>query len=156
MTQLTPNFTLAELTVTSTGLDNTPSAEHLKNLQRLALRLQLIRDALGRPIRVTSAYRSPAVNRAVGGVANSAHALGHAADIVVAGMSAYDLAMFIRGMRERVQPRTGRLFYWDQLILETSRGVVHVSFDPRGRGQVLTQAGEAGSSIVNGLVRPSV
>ncbi|MDP1872543.1 D-Ala-D-Ala carboxypeptidase family metallohydrolase, partial [Phenylobacterium sp.] len=104
--------------------------------------LEKVRSLLGdRPITVTSAYRNPAVNAAVGGVKTSDHAQGHAADIVVAGLSPYETAKRIRD--------SGLKF--DQLILETSRGVVHISFAPRMRQQVMTQAGKAGSEIRQGL-----
>lgn len=144
---MTPHFTLAELTTTTTGLDNTPGKAHRANLQRLAERLELVRELVGRPVRVHSAYRSPAVNRAVGGVSNSAHALGYAADISVQGFTAYYLASLLRAARVALA--------FDQLILETSRGVVHISFDPRARDQVLTQPGGPGSTTLVGLVRPS-
>ncbi|MDP1873804.1 D-Ala-D-Ala carboxypeptidase family metallohydrolase, partial [Phenylobacterium sp.] len=104
--------------------------------------LEKVRSLLGdRPITVTSAYRNPAVNAAVGGVKTSDHAQGHAADIVVGTLSPYETAKRIRD--------SGIKF--DQLILETSRGVVHISFAPRMRRQVLTQAGKAGSEIQQGL-----
>lgn len=84
--QLTPHFSLAELTASSTaqrlGLDNTPSPEASVRLQQLAELLERVRAHLGAPIIVTSGYRAPAVNRAVGGVATSDHAQGRAADIV--------------------------------------------------------------------------
>lgn len=83
---LTPHFTLAELTASSTarrlGLDNTPSAEAVMRLQGLAAMLERVRAHLGAPIIVTSGYRNQAVNRAVGGVATSDHTQGRAADIV--------------------------------------------------------------------------
>lgn len=85
--KLTPHFTLGELTRSSTAerlrLDNTPTPEALRALQTTAEMLERIRTTLGRPIIVTSAYRSPAVNRAVGGATSSDHMAGQAADIVV-------------------------------------------------------------------------
>lgn len=84
--QLTPHFTLAELTASSTarreGLDNTPPPELMPRLVRTAEMLERVRSTLGVPVIVTSGYRSQAVNRAVGGVATSDHSQGHAADIV--------------------------------------------------------------------------
>ena len=84
--QLTPHFSLAELTASSTarrlGLDNTPPPELMPRLVLTAEMLERIRSTLGAPIVVTSGYRSQAVNRAVGGVTSSDHTQGHAADIV--------------------------------------------------------------------------
>lgn len=86
---LTQHFTLAELTVSSKarslGLDNTPPPELVPRLVRTAEMLERIRATLGVPVIVTSGYRSPAVNRAVGGVATSDHTQGHAADFVASG-----------------------------------------------------------------------
>ncbi|MDO9148329.1 MAG: D-Ala-D-Ala carboxypeptidase family metallohydrolase [Hydrogenophaga sp.] len=86
MTKLTPHFTLAELTHSSTAqrlrLDNTPTPEALASLLYTAEMLERIRATLGVPIVITSGYRGPVVNRAVGGVSSSDHMTGQAADIV--------------------------------------------------------------------------
>lgn len=75
--QLTPNFTLEEMTVTSTGLPNVANRTERAALLALAEHvLQPLRDALGKPVYITSAFRSAAVNRAVGGVAGSQHRKG--------------------------------------------------------------------------------
>lgn len=97
-TRLTANFTLAELTKTSTGLTNMPpsKSEIYSNLLRTAKMLQSLRDWLGKPIIVNSGYRSPAVNKAVGGASNSSHMYGLAADIVVDGMTPYELCLAIK------------------------------------------------------------
>ena len=86
---MTPHFTLAELTVTDhRTLDNTPDPIALANLQRLAEFLERVREVLGgKPVMVNSAYRSKAVNDAVGSSDRSQHRLGCAADIRVPGMS---------------------------------------------------------------------
>lgn len=87
--QLTPHFTLAELTASAKaqtlGLDNTPPPELMPRLVLTAEMLERIRSTLRVPITVTSGYRSRQVNQAVGGVTSSDHALGHAADIVAPG-----------------------------------------------------------------------
>lgn len=86
---LTPHFTLAELTASSKarslGLDNTPPPELVPRLVRTAEMLERIRATLGCPVIVTSGFRSQAVNRAVGGVSTSDHSQGHAADFVAPG-----------------------------------------------------------------------
>lgn len=84
--QLTPNFTLRELTRSATakrlGIDNTPSDTVIVNLLSLAQTvLQPLRDHVGGPITVNSGYRCTALNSAVGGVKNSQHISGEAADI---------------------------------------------------------------------------
>lgn len=84
--QLSPHFTLTELTASRKAvelkLDNTPAPELLPRLVLLAELLERIRRALGVPVIVTSGYRCPPLNRAVGGVTSSDHTQGHAADIV--------------------------------------------------------------------------
>ena len=86
---MTPHFTLAELTVTDhRSLDNTPDPAALANLQRLAEFLERVREVLGdRAVMVNSAFRSKAVNDAVGSSDKSQHRLGCAADIRVPGMT---------------------------------------------------------------------
>lgn len=79
--RITDNFTLEEMTRTNTGLENDPNSESLENLIKLSKLLQTIRDEYSKPIYVSSAYRSNAVNKKVGGVVNSDHLYGCAADI---------------------------------------------------------------------------
>lgn len=87
--KLSKNFSLEELTFSITannhGINNTPNAEAKACLQRLAVEiLQPIRDAWGQPIVISSGYRCPRLNAAVGGVKGSQHLLGQAADIKAA------------------------------------------------------------------------
>jgi len=86
---LTPNFTLEELTHTDhRTFDNTPNNEELANLRRLAEFLEQVKVVLGgKPIIVNSAFRSKAVNDAVGSSDKSQHRRGCAADIRVHGMT---------------------------------------------------------------------
>lgn len=79
---LSQNFTLEELTVTSTGLVNKPDSTEIFKLTELALHLlQPIRDRWG-ALQITSGFRSWAVNSAVGGVNTSQHCFGEAADFI--------------------------------------------------------------------------
>ena len=86
---MTPHFSLAELTRTDhRSLDNSPDAAALANLHRLAEFLERVREVLGgRAVVINSAYRSKAVNDAVGSKDTSQHRLGCAADIRVPGMT---------------------------------------------------------------------
>lgn len=125
--RLSANFELAELTVTSTGLSNTPNGHEIAELQALTRNvLQPLRDALGLPIFVSSGFRSARVNKAVGGASTSQHRLGQAADITVRGMTSREVCERIVAL--------GLPF--DQLIEEFGRWV-HVSHGPRHRRQVL-------------------
>ena len=86
---LTPHFSLEELTHTDhRTLDNTPNEAQLTNLKRLAEFLEAVKTVLGgKPIIVNSAFRSKAVNDAVGSKDTSQHRTGCAADIRVPGMT---------------------------------------------------------------------
>ena len=136
--ELTKNFTLEELTksgyATEHGIDNTPNAEQIENLQLLATNiLQPLRDELGLAVNIDSAFRCLAVNEAVGGVTDplhiSQHTKGQAADIIVPGMTPMEV---IKKIVEMKLP-------FDQLIFEYGEWT-HVSFDKdRKRGQILSK-----------------
>lgn len=74
-------FSLEELTRTSTGLDNTPNEQEIKNLEELIEVLDKLREAWGSGIRVNSGFRSEEVNNKVGGSKTSAHRIGFAGDL---------------------------------------------------------------------------
>lgn len=75
-------FSVEELCKTSTGISNIPNKQARENLECLVDNLlDPVRELYGEPIRVTSGYRSPEVNRKVGGVNNSQHTKGEAVDI---------------------------------------------------------------------------
>jgi len=83
--KLSKNFALSEITHSNTakrlGIDNEPTETHLQNMQHLVDNLlQPLRDAVG-PIRVSSGYRNPALNRAIGGSRSSQHCKGEALDL---------------------------------------------------------------------------
>ena len=86
---LTEHFTLEELTHTDhRELENTPNETELANIKRLAQFLEAVKTVLGgKPIMVNSAFRSKAVNDAVGSKDSSQHRVGCAADIRVPGMT---------------------------------------------------------------------
>ena len=86
---MTPHFTLAELTCTEhRKLDNTPNAAELANLKRLAEFLETVKTTLGgKAVMISSAYRSKAVNDAVGSRDTSQHRQGLACDFKVPGMA---------------------------------------------------------------------
>ena len=86
---LSEHFTLDELTHTDhRELDNTPNDAELANLKRLAAFLEKVKTILGgKPVMVNSAFRSKAVNDAVGSKDTSQHRLGCAADIRIPGMT---------------------------------------------------------------------
>ena len=90
--QLSEHFELAEFLISETaarrGIANEPTSEIIDNLRRLCqLVLEPLRVKLARPLVITSGYRSPALNRAVGGSPTSHHMQGRAADIIVPGMT---------------------------------------------------------------------
>jgi zinc D-Ala-D-Ala carboxypeptidase len=84
--QLSANFSLAQLTHSDTalkhGIANTVEPAHLINLRRLAAALEQVQRLLQHPLTINSAYRNREVNRLVGGVPASRHALGLAVDFV--------------------------------------------------------------------------
>lgn len=94
--KLSEHFTLQELTFSSTAvakkLDNTPSEAVLANLSKLSNGLlEVVRKAYGHPIKITSGYRSPKVNSAVGGSKTSQHLTGEAADMKAIGTTNKEL-----------------------------------------------------------------
>ena len=97
MTVLTKNFTLEELTITEhREFDNEPNESERANLVRLAVFLEQVKELLGgKPIMVNSAFRSKAVNDAVGSKDSSQHRVGCAADLRVPGMTPNEVVQAI-------------------------------------------------------------
>ena len=115
-TQITKNFSLEEMIASATAkakkIDNTPASEVKKNLEKLCKEvLQPIRDKYGRAITVTSGYRSPKLNAAVGGVKNSQHLLGQASDIKCTGTSKAYLFNLIKDMIQKKEIKVGQLIW---------------------------------------------
>ncbi len=128
-------FTLQELTKSATasrkGIDNTPTEEVKGNLQLLVEKiLDPLREAWGAPIIVTSGYRCPKLNKAVGGAKTSQHMYGQAADIRTVSDKPADNRKLFDKIRELKLP-------YDQLIDEYNYNWVHVSYGPRNRRQIL-------------------
>lgn len=141
------HFTMVELTRSTTarklGLDNTPSAEHAANLEMMVAQLldplreawavQCAHEKWGTPaLNVTSGYRGPALNNAVGGSNSSAHCVGYAADLVPANGRLAEFKAFCRGWLK------GRPF--DQMISEDEDAVgvprwVHLGYKNQQGGQ---------------------
>ena len=117
--KITRNFTLTELTRTSTGITNNPDKEKVGAIIKLCANvLQPARDMYRKPIRVTSGYRSPAVNRAVGGAKKSQHMRGEAVDITV--HSREENKKLFELIRDNLS--------FDQLINERDYSWIHVSY----------------------------
>ena len=154
MTQLTKNFSLAELTKSETALrfdmENTPGAVEIANLTDLAGKvLQPIRDHYAKGVKVNSGFRHPDVNAKVGGSKTSDHCKGQAADIEIPGVPNAELAEWIKDNLE-----------FRQLILEfytpgiPDSGWVHVSFVAGdNKKQVMTATKQGGKTVyLPGLV----
>jgi len=154
MTQLTKNFSLAEMVKSETalrhGMENNPGPDELNNLLQLCANvLQPIRDHYQKGVKVNSGYRSPDVNAKVGGSRTSDHCRGMAADIEIPGVPNAELAIYIRDT-----------LAYTQLILEfytpgiPDSGWVHVSYDDQElKKQVLTATKKDGKTVyLPGLV----
>ena len=135
---LTPHFTLDELTHTDhRDLDNTPNENEIANLRRLADFLEQVKVVLGgKPIMVNSAFRSKAVNDAVGSKDTSQHRVGCAADIRVPGMTPDEVVKTV------IASKIG----YDQVIREFDRWT-HISVPntedaaPRHQALIIDQSG---------------
>ena len=135
---MTPHFTLDELTHTDhRELDNTPNESEIANIQRLAEFLEQVKEVLGgKPIMVNSAFRSKAVNDAVGSKDTSQHRIGCAADIRVPSMTPDQV------VRTIIASGIG----YDQIIREFDR-LTHVSVPntpeaaPRRQALIIDKAG---------------
>ena len=137
-TRISKNFTLEEFTTSDTakakGISNIPSTQQVANLCALVhYVLQPLRDAMGQEIKIGSGYRCPKLNAAVGGVSNSQHLNGEAADLCIDGDK-------LKGKRWFDWIKAHVVF--DQLIMEhNAKGSywVHVSYraDGKNRKQVI-------------------
>lgn len=146
---LSQNFTLAEMTASNTaarkGIINVAPPPIVDQLILTADRMEKVRALLGdRPIRVLSGYRSPAVNRAVGGSRSSAHMTGHAVDFVCPDF----------GTPAQVAAHLARHLKGFDQIIEEFGSWIHVGFGPGIRAQLLTARKVRGRTVYTPGIRP--
>jgi hypothetical protein len=115
-------FTIEEMILSQTAtrleINNSPNQEVIHSMELLCNNLlDKIREAIGKPVHVTSGFRCYRLNEAIGGAANSQHIKGEAADITVSGMTVENLFQFIKNSG----------FEFCQLIQEFDQWV-HVSY----------------------------
>jgi hypothetical protein len=148
--QMSPHFKLSEFTKSETAtrkrIDNTPNAEHAQNLKNVCEKiLEPVRNHFGKPVRINSGYRGPALNAAVGGSSKSQHCNGEAVDFEIDGLANPELAQWVADNCE-----------FDQIILEfydpkegPNSGWVHASYTTKGpnRKQKLTAVTENGKTV---------
>ena len=139
--RLSDHFTLGELTKTNTKIKNVPNEAQVENLKRLCGWLEqlrrrptpspsLFREGSEEPIIINSGYRSPEVNRAVGGVPDSNHLTGCAVDIHVTG-----LEQLIHYASTLLDISDERQEDFDELLLERSpKGTYWLHFAVRPSG----------------------
>ena len=151
--KLSKNFTLSELTKSQTAvrknIKNEPSTAHVENLIHLAETvLQPVRDHFGKPVAISSGYRSPELCEAIGSSSKSQHAKGEAADFEIPGVDNMQLAMWINKNTD-----------FDQLILEfyepgdPNSGWVHCSAVKEGsRAQVLKASKVEGKTKYENII----
>lgn len=134
---LSENLTLSEVIRSESAkryqITNMPTDEHLNNLKLLATNIfQPIRDHFNVPIRISSGYRSAALNKKIGGAANSQHSTGQAIDIDMIGTEVTNADIF-NFVKDNIK--------FDQLIWEfgddTEPDWVHISYAKKPRKQIL-------------------
>lgn len=141
-TQITEHFSFEELCRSNTairkGLDNICPPELVPNMQHVAERLEMVRTHFNRPVYVHSCYRSPAVNKAVGGSTTSAHRFAHAADFTISGVSVLEVCKWC----------ALNIPDFDQIIYEFGEsGWIHMGFASKPRKQLLTASKVSGKTI---------
>ena len=147
--QLSEHFNLKEFTKSETAIrkriDNTPSSQHASNLKLVCEKiLEPVRNHFGKPIRINSGYRGPALNSAVGGSSKSQHCNGEAVDFEIDGLPNPELAKWVSENCE-----------FDQIILEfydpkegPNSGWVHASYSAgKNRKQKLTAVTVNGKTV---------
>ena len=134
--KLSEHFDLAELCKTKTGMENVPNEEQVNNLRRVCQWLEKLRkrwnDLYGEgddPIIINSGFRSPAVNKAVGGVPTSNHLTGCAVDIRCVGM---EQALRYAAILLDISDLNHEDF--DELLIEQKKSVVWIHFAVKASG----------------------
>jgi zinc D-Ala-D-Ala carboxypeptidase len=137
--KLSSHFTLEEMLESQTARRKgiaeqfTPPPEAVTNLKALCKNiLEPLREAIGKPIKISSGYRCPRLNKAIGGAKNSQHLVGEAADIQ--GLEGVSNKQLFNKIKQLGLP-------FDQMIWEFGNDQnpawVHVSFGPRNRRQII-------------------
>jgi len=128
--KLSPNFALSEFTQSQyalrMGINNTPSPNVLGHLKVTADGMEKVRELLGKPITISSGYRCPTLNKAIGGASTSDHVLGFATDFTCRQYGTPEQvtkAIMESGIK------------YDQLICEGYW--THISFSPKMRQETL-------------------
>jgi putative chitinase len=147
--QLSEHFNLKEFTKSETAIrkriDNTPGPAHASNLQKVCEKiLEPVRRHYGKPVRINSGYRGPALNAAVGGSSKSQHCNGEAVDFEIDGLANPELAKWVAANCE-----------FDQIILEfydpkegPNSGWVHASYSKKSnRKQTMTASSAGGKTV---------
>jgi uncharacterized protein YcbK (DUF882 family) len=147
--QLSEHFNLKEFTKSETAIrkriDNTPGPAHASNLQKVCEKiLEPVRRHYGKPVRINSGYRGPALNAAVGGSSKSQHCNGEAVDFEIDGLANPELAKWVSENCD-----------FDQIILEfydpkegPNSGWVHASYsEGKNRKQILTAVSVNGKTV---------
>ena len=122
MVQLTKDFRSEEFASTYNGVTTQVPQQLWPHLQRLANNLQVLRDAVGRPIGISSGYRTVRHNAAVGGAKGSQHLDAAAADFYIAGLTPADSYCMVEALIKNGKMRQGGLGAYGG----------HVHYDPRG------------------------
>tara|TARA_R100000700_G_scaffold31272_1_gene38379 strand:+ start:29 stop:496 length:468 start_codon:yes stop_codon:yes gene_type:complete len=135
---LSKNFTLQEFTKSVSairnGIDNSPNAEHIRNIQLLVKYvLQPLREGLNKPIRITSGYRSESLNKLIKGSKKSQHCKGQAADL----QFKVDGVMNNKAIWDKVI-ELGLPF--DQMINEFNYSWIHISYNHEYNRKSLLEA----------------
>ena len=135
---LSKNFALKEFTESVTAIrnsvDNSPTPEHIRNIQLLVkFVLQPLREALSKPIKVTSGYRSESLNKLIGGSKRSQHCKGQAADIQFRVDGVMDNKIIWDKVIELGLP-------FDQMINEFEYSWIHISYNEEHNRKSLLEA----------------
>tara|TARA_A100001201_G_scaffold38161_1_gene40058 strand:+ start:882 stop:1349 length:468 start_codon:yes stop_codon:yes gene_type:complete len=135
---LSKNFTLNEFTKSVSairnGIDNSPNAEHIRNIQLLVKYvLQPLREGLNKPVRITSGYRSEALNKLIKGSKKSQHCKGQAADLQFKVDGVMNNKMIWDKVIELGLP-------FDQMINEFNYSWIHISYNHEYNRKSLLEA----------------